>query len=395
MRQSWMKLGTLMGLGLLLAGCAHRSSSNHHGFGSASNDPFAGKGAAYYKGSGPIPFGGGKYFVGKPYAVAGRWFAPKEQPNYVREGTASWYGEAFHRRKTSNGEYFDMNTLTAAHATLPLPSYALVTNLENNRQVVVRINDRGPFVGTRVIDLSKKAADVLGYRQKGTAHVRVKLIGPAPQQDSMGHMMAMNNAMQNGASLQQLAAMSGNTSKQATTMVAQNDDQQDDAPPPRMKGNSYSQMAENDPGVRKYGNDPYASADQQDAPDQQVAQDDAPPPPKKFKARIQQQDFAQADDQGNLQPAGFTPPPAEPQSYVVRVAVFHDLNNARTAYEQVQSAGPARIIRAVGANGPLFRVEVGPLNSQADADAAMTQVQGTGFEDAKLVAAEPQQISMN
>jgi len=79
----------------------------------------------------------------------------------------------------------------------------------------------------------------------------------------------------------------------------------------------------------------------------------------------------------------------------VRVAVFHDLNNARTAFEQVQAAGPARIIRAVGANGPLFRVEVGPLNSKADADAAMTSVQGSGFEDAKMVAAEPQQISMN
>ena len=388
MVQSWMKMGTLGALGMMLAGCAHHSSSNHHGFASASSDPFAGKGAAYYKGSGPIPFGGGKYFVGRPYAVAGRWFSPHEQPNYDKTGTASWYGEAFHRRKTSNGEYFDMNTLTAAHATLPLPSYALVTNLENNRQVVVRINDRGPFVGTRVIDLSKKAADVLGYRQKGTAHVRVKLIGPAPQSDSMGHMMAMNNALHSGASMTQLAAMSGNTSAKASTMVAQADDQQDNAPP---QGGSYSQQADNqqasDP---KWGPDPYANSS-----DQQVAMDGAPPPSKKSRDRIKQQDFNNADGQGNLQPAAFAAPPATPEAFVVRVAVFHDLNNARTAFEQVQAAGPARIIRAVGANGPLFRVEVGPLNSKADADAAMTSVQGSGFEDAKMVAAEPQQISMN
>ena len=398
MIQSWMKLGTLAGLGIFLAGCAsHHASSYHHGFASASSDPFAGKGSSYYRGSGPIPFGGGKYFVGNSYQVAGRWFTPREQPGYVKEGTASWYGEAFHRRRTSNGEYFDMNTFTAAHATLPLPSYALVTDLENNRQVVVRINDRGPFVGTRVIDLSKKAADVLGYRSKGTAHVRVKLIGPAPQDDSMGHMMAMNNAVHGGASMQQLVAMSGNTSARASTMVAQADDQQDDNPPyaPPNKGGTYSQQAMNDDSNGLYGDDPYASADAQDGTDQQVAQDDAPPPPRKSKARIQQQDFAASDDQGNLQPAGFAPPPAAPQAFVVRVAVFHDLNNARNAYAEVQDAGPARIIRAVGANGPLYRVEVGPLNSKADADSAMTAVQGVGFEDAKMVAAEPLQISMN
>ncbi|MBG1231544.1 septal ring lytic transglycosylase RlpA family protein [Aestuariivirga litoralis] len=380
MVQSWLKLCALGGLGLLLAGCSHHraSSSNHHGFASAKADPFAGNGSAYYKGSGAIPFGGGKYFVGKPYSVAGRWFTPKEQPGYQREGTASWYGEAFHRRKTSNGEYFDMNTFTAAHATLPLPSYALVTNLENNRQVVVRINDRGPFVGTRVIDLSKRAADTLGYRKKGTAHVRVKLIGPAPKQDSMSHMVAMNNAMRNGASMGQLVAMSGDTSARATTQVASNDDPQD--------GGSYSQQAMNDPATQQYGADPYAS-------DQQVAMD----APKSRKKIVQQvaQDFNGTDDQGNLQPAAFAAPPAPMRSYVVRVAVFHDLANAKTAFEQLSDAGPTRIVKAVGANGPLYRVEVGPLNSKADADAAMTAVQGAGYEDAKAVAAEPQQISMN
>jgi len=107
----------LLAIGLILSGCASRHHSKH-----ASLDPFAGVGAPYYKGKGPIPFGGGRYQVGSPYQVAGRWFKPHEQPNYDAKGTASWYGEAFHRRRTSNGEWFDMNQLTAAHPTLPLLS---------------------------------------------------------------------------------------------------------------------------------------------------------------------------------------------------------------------------------------------------------------------------------
>ena len=91
-----------------------------------------------------VPKGGGRYKVGSPYKVGGRWYRPKEQPNYNRVGMASWYGEMFHGRYTANGEIYDMNALTAAHPTLPLPTYARVTNLQNGRSLVVRVNDRGP-----------------------------------------------------------------------------------------------------------------------------------------------------------------------------------------------------------------------------------------------------------
>ena len=204
-----------------LAGCSSYHTTRHHGWKSASLDPFAGTGSPYYRGHGPIPFGGGKYQVGDPYQVAGRTFTPHEQPGYDKTGVASWYGEAFHKRRTSNGEWFDMNTLTAAHATLPLPSYAMVTNLDNGRKVIVRINDRGPFVDTRIIDLSKKAADVLGYRAKGKTHVRVKLIGPAPLEDSSQHMMALNQAMNNGATLSQIASLTNDPNASAPTQVAE------------------------------------------------------------------------------------------------------------------------------------------------------------------------------
>ena len=101
-----------------------------------------------------IAKGGGIYKVGRPYHVAGRWYHPRENPNYDRVGTASWYGTAFHGRRTSNGEIYDMYALTAGHPTLPMPSYAYVTNLQNGRTVLVRVNDRGPYAKDRLIDLS-------------------------------------------------------------------------------------------------------------------------------------------------------------------------------------------------------------------------------------------------
>ena len=129
---------------------------------------------------GPIPKGGGAYKVGDPYQVAGTWYYPRHEPGYDMAGVASWYGPGFHARKTSNGEVFDMNALTAAHKTLPLPSYAYVTNLNNGRTILVRINDRGPYVNDRLIDLSKASADALGYGGKGLVEVRVRYAGEAP-----------------------------------------------------------------------------------------------------------------------------------------------------------------------------------------------------------------------
>jgi rare lipoprotein A len=205
--QSWL-VAALMGAALALAGCSSDKPRS-----SSKLDPFAGTGSPYYKGSGKIPKGGGRYHVGRPYQVAGRWFTPREQPGYDKSGVASWYGDAFHRRMTSNGEYFDMNMLSAAHATLPLPSYAKVTNLANGRSVVVRINDRGPFVDTRIIDMSKRAADVLGFRQRGKAEVRVQYIGLAPLNDKGPHLAMMNEQLRSGAGLKMLVAAAGKSAK--------------------------------------------------------------------------------------------------------------------------------------------------------------------------------------
>jgi len=127
------------------------------------------------------PKGGGRYMVGKPYTVRGKVYTPQADPSgYADMGQASWYGSDFHGRRTANGEIFSANAITGAHPTLPLPSYVRVTNLDNGRSVMVRVNDRGPYVHGRIMDLSHKAADILGYVNKGTGNISVAYVGPAP-----------------------------------------------------------------------------------------------------------------------------------------------------------------------------------------------------------------------
>lgn len=128
----------------------------------------------------PVPKGGGRYRVGKPYTVAGRTYVPEENPHYEAVGLASWYGDDFHGRYTANGEIFDMNSISAAHKTMPLPSYARVTNLRNHKSIIVRVNDRGPYAADRIIDLSVRTAKLLGFYGKGLAKVKVEYVGRAP-----------------------------------------------------------------------------------------------------------------------------------------------------------------------------------------------------------------------
>jgi rare lipoprotein A len=122
------------------------------------------------------PAPGGSYKVGKPYQISGRWYYPAYDPDYAVVGVASWYGAAFHGRKTANGEVFDRDRVSAAHPTLPLPSIVRVTNLANQREIELRVNDRGPFVGDRIIDLSQAAARELGFERRGTTQVRVEFV---------------------------------------------------------------------------------------------------------------------------------------------------------------------------------------------------------------------------
>lgn len=119
--------------------------------------------------------------IGSPYQVLGTWYVPAHEPNYDETGVASWYGEQFHGRPTANGEIFDMGLVSGAHPTLPIPSMVEVTNLANGRSLMVRINDRGPFVGGRLIDMSARGAQLLGFKEQGHTQVRVRYVGPASE----------------------------------------------------------------------------------------------------------------------------------------------------------------------------------------------------------------------
>ena len=286
---------------LALAGCSSSHKSEH-----GALDPFAGIGSPYYKGKGNIPLGGGRRQVGKPYQVAGRWFRPREMSSYDKTGVASWYGPQFHARKTSNGEWFDMNRLTAAHATMPLPSYAKVTNLDNGREVIVRVNDRGPFVDTRVIDLSRRAAEVLDYKNKGKTNVRVQLIGPAPLNDNGTHLAAMNRELLRGTPLRRMIANAGGSD--APVVVAE-------------------------------------------------------------------------------VPVVATAPVPAPGEYYVQVGSFSDEGNAARMREDLASVGPIEVQPLDGADGTIYRVRVGPLPDEGQAQSALQQVVDAGHLDARLVLA--------
>ena len=169
-----LKLLTVAMLGLALANCAsqNRTAKVDPKYGVAPSPMVVSDGSE-------IPRGGGREMVGRSYTIAGRTYTPRRDDNYSREGLASWYGPGFHGRQTANGEVFDKYAVSAAHPTLPIPSYVRVTNLSNSRSLIVRVNDRGPFHGNRIIDVSKTVADALDFRKNGVARVKVDYVAPA------------------------------------------------------------------------------------------------------------------------------------------------------------------------------------------------------------------------
>jgi rare lipoprotein A len=163
---------------------------------------------------GTVPKGGGRDHVGRPYRVAGRTYTPRDNPNYSAVGMSSWYGDAFHGRKTANGEVYDKHAYTAAHPTMPLPSYARVTNQTNGRSIIVRVNDRGPFHGGRIIDVSERVANALEFKHIGTARVKVDFVQRASTSGSDDRKLVATLRTDGGA-----ANLSGGSSP---IMVAEN-----------------------------------------------------------------------------------------------------------------------------------------------------------------------------
>ena len=171
-----VRIGALMAAAVMLAGCSGGNlASQYSPRVVAEGDP--------------VPKGGGTYKVGNPYTIRGQIYYPQENRSYRAEGIASWYGPDFHGRKTANGEVYDMHGISAAHPTMPIPSYARVTNLENGKSIIVRVNDRGPYKRNRIVDLSVGTAKALGFYGRGLAKVRVEYVGSASLHGSDDRML--------------------------------------------------------------------------------------------------------------------------------------------------------------------------------------------------------------
>jgi rare lipoprotein A len=273
-----------------------------------------------------VPSNAGVYKVGQPYQVDNVWYYPREQPDYDETGIASWYGPTFYGKKTANGEMYDGNQLTAAHKTLPMPVNVRVTNLDNGKSLVVRVNDRGPYARGRVIDLSKRAAELLDVAQTGTARVRVTYLGRADINGAPAAITppAIANALP--------AAPAGKVDTAALGIV---------------------------PGA--------------------VVASAPAKPVQVPTASIPSQMFA--DDQ----PTGkVTRVPVPPATHLyVQLGAFSKMENAKALLGKV--GGDLRISTLQRAGQTLYRVRSAPLASVKDADAALARITGAGANDAHIV----------
>lgn len=340
-RTKTLNLAALLLAGAVLSACG--STAMHPRLSNRMTDAEVATGSSQ---NGKVPNGqGGVYKVGKPYQVAGIWYVPKEEPNYDATGVASWYGQDFHAKATANGEVFDMNAVSAAHTTLPMPSMVEVTNLENGRKIMVRVNDRGPFVGGRLIDLSYEAARQLGYERKGLANVRVRYVGPAP--------MGVGDGMR-------YASASSSPTAAAPIAVAAAPIAARPLPPPSpVSSQALAPVAA--PRPTQYASSQYAAAPANYAP---TARPD-------YRA-----------------PATSYPPSysvASSSTYRVQAAAFSDASRAQQAVSQLAGTGQARVESVERDGGVIYRVIVQASNDEGEAWALRDRVAAVGFTDARVL----------
>jgi rare lipoprotein A len=307
----------------------------------------------------PVPKGGGRYMVGQPYEVAGVRYRPHEQPRYDRVGRASWYGELFQGRRTANGEIYDMGRLSAAHPTLPLPVYAQVTNLANGRTIVVRVNDRGPYANDRIIDLSRRSAEALGFRRKGTARVRVKYLGRAPLNgdDSYEQRFLASRGLQRYASKSTSPSHAGS---------------QDPIALASLPGKSV-------PPLPQRAERPVVAA--------------ALPVPVEASSREAGLLGWQTQLKGSPESTGSTGSPAHARTRkavptsgpAIQAGSFKNKDNAERARATLSAIAPVDVAK-VDVRGELYyRVRVGPFADEIEAAAALPKVTEAGYRGAKIV----------
>lgn len=344
----------------------------------------------------PVPKGGGAYKVGKPYQINGRWFYPREDSRYDKVGVASWYGDLFHGRYTANGEIYDMNALSAAHPTLPLPIYARVTNLSNGRNLVVRVNDRGPYAHDRIIDMSKRSAELLGFKRNGTARVRVQYMARAPisGDDTYERQMLASQRWARTAGLigppRSSAApawrpVAKNTSQQVSPKVAEAPLSLD----PRSAIKTAQKKTNDAPeAFRKAAREPFKTAEQKT---QQPAK--AAAAMETTKQAIEPRIAASAADPivtGSIpqrnEDAGLGQETLKKRKIYIQSGAFKMRDNAERLRLKLSSIGEAEITAAT-IDGTIFhRVRLGPFAARELADATLDDVVRAGASGASIVS---------
>lgn len=297
----------------------------------------------------------GYYKVGEPYQISGIWYHPKVDYEYDETGIASWYGEQFHAKLTANGELFDMNDLTAAHRTLPMPSLVRVTNLENGRSMVVRINDRGPFAAGRILDLSRRSAQLLGMERNGTAKVRVQILG----QESRS-----------------IAEALGRGQPEPAMMVASADTIATDAVQIRPDAPNASPRA----SVAVQALPLYGAASAPAAPPQIIAPVTPGTVVEVAKADAERQTAALMP----VQPVVTTVPVVPTQIYV-QAGAFANVNNAVRLSAALNPVGRAIVAPKQVRDQLLYRVRFGPFASVEDADRTLARVIQAGYPEARVI----------
>jgi rare lipoprotein A len=276
----------------------------------------------------------GTYKVGQPYEEAGVWYYPHEQADYDETGVASWYGPDFHGKLTANGEIFDAGGLTAAHPTLPMPVNVRVTNLENGHSLILRVNDRGPFARGRIIDVSARAAQLLGFYEKGTAKVRVTYLSRADLPAGRGESATAFAAVAARAERAQAAAPTGDVQVASLEPVSV----------PQRQVPSH--------------------ATETDAAVAETATQDLPPV---------------------MRPSETADAESGSGRYYVQAGAFAERENAERLRGRLSDAGSSSI-SSIDRNGaPLYRVRIGPFDSVGAADAALARLSGLGGSGAKIV----------
>jgi len=299
--------------------------------------------------------GRGYYKVGKPYQIAGIWYYPEEDYAYEETGIATWYGAAFHGKKTANGETYDMNALTAAHRTLPMPSFVRVTNLGNGRSIVLKVNDRGPFAKGRIIDISRRGAQLLGFQEQGTAKVRVQIMADRSQAIAarmkngeelarVGSPIIVDKMPKTSVSTEALPAPGGAESSASSVSSA---------PPPATPATTAaneSVIVENRAGTIPNTTGPSEQAALTVDPESVVQQE-----------------------------------PVGPTKIFVQAGAFGVYENANKVRARLSPLGNVFLDQVLVNGRDLYRVRLGPIANVEAADTLLNQVVGTGYPDARII----------